>query len=64
MSGLAGSPGITPFLWFDQNAEEAADFYISIFPNSRRSYKVLLHPWRARCGDPLFFNAIRFTVFS
>ena len=27
---------ITPFLWFDQNAEEAADFYISIFPNSRR----------------------------
>jgi len=27
---------ITPFLWFDQNAEEAADFYVSIFPNSRR----------------------------
>jgi predicted 3-demethylubiquinone-9 3-methyltransferase (glyoxalase superfamily) len=27
---------ITPFLWFDANAEEAADFYLSIFPNSRR----------------------------
>ncbi|HWB32897.1 MAG TPA: VOC family protein [Acidobacteriaceae bacterium] len=27
---------ITPFLWFDQNAEEAANFYVSIFPNSRR----------------------------
>lgn len=27
---------ITPFLWFDSNAEEAADFYISVFPNSRR----------------------------
>lgn len=27
---------ITPFLWFDQNAEEAADLYVSIFPNSRR----------------------------
>jgi len=27
---------ITPFLWFDQNAEEAADFYVSVFPNSRR----------------------------
>ncbi|UWZ83763.1 VOC family protein [Occallatibacter riparius] len=26
---------ITPFLWFDQNAEEAAKFYVSIFPNSR-----------------------------
>jgi predicted 3-demethylubiquinone-9 3-methyltransferase (glyoxalase superfamily) len=26
---------ITPFLWFDDNAEEAAKFYISIFRNSR-----------------------------
>jgi predicted 3-demethylubiquinone-9 3-methyltransferase (glyoxalase superfamily) len=29
------NPSITPFLWFDGNAEEAAEFYISIFPNSR-----------------------------
>jgi predicted 3-demethylubiquinone-9 3-methyltransferase (glyoxalase superfamily) len=26
---------ITPFLWFDNLAEEAAGFYVSIFPNSR-----------------------------
>ena len=26
---------ITPNLWFDTNAEEAADFYVSLFPNSR-----------------------------
>lgn len=26
---------ITPFLWFDQQAEEAANFYVSIFPNSK-----------------------------
>jgi len=26
---------ITPFLWFDQQAEEAARFYVSVFPNSR-----------------------------
>jgi predicted 3-demethylubiquinone-9 3-methyltransferase (glyoxalase superfamily) len=26
---------ITPFLWFDTQAEEAAKFYTSIFPNSR-----------------------------
>jgi predicted 3-demethylubiquinone-9 3-methyltransferase (glyoxalase superfamily) len=26
---------ITPFLWFDTQAEEAARFYTSIFPNSR-----------------------------
>ena len=28
-------PKITPFLWFDGQAEEAADFYVSIFRNSR-----------------------------
>ena len=26
---------ITPFLWFDDDAEEAVRFYVSIFPNSR-----------------------------
>jgi predicted 3-demethylubiquinone-9 3-methyltransferase (glyoxalase superfamily) len=26
---------ITPFLWFDNQAEEAANFYVSIFKNSR-----------------------------
>jgi predicted 3-demethylubiquinone-9 3-methyltransferase (glyoxalase superfamily) len=25
---------ITPFLWFDQQAEEAVQFYLSIFPNA------------------------------
>ncbi len=26
---------ITPHLWFDKEALEAADFYVSIFPGSR-----------------------------
>ncbi len=26
---------ITPFLWFDKNAEEAMNFYVSIFKNSK-----------------------------
>jgi predicted 3-demethylubiquinone-9 3-methyltransferase (glyoxalase superfamily) len=26
---------ITPFLWFDNQAEEAANFYVSVFPNSK-----------------------------
>ena len=26
---------ITPFLWFDDNAEDAMNFYVSIFKNSR-----------------------------
>jgi len=28
-------PRITPFLWFDTQAEEAAKFYVSIFKSSR-----------------------------
>ncbi len=28
---------ITPFLWFDGNAEEAVDFYVSVFPNSKKT---------------------------
>lgn len=36
MSNLNSSPRITPFLWFDSNAEEAVEFYLSIFKNSRR----------------------------
>lgn len=26
---------ITPFLWYDNNAEEAANYYVSVFKNSR-----------------------------
>jgi predicted 3-demethylubiquinone-9 3-methyltransferase (glyoxalase superfamily) len=28
-------PKIVPNLWFDTNAEEAASFYVGLFPNSR-----------------------------
>jgi predicted 3-demethylubiquinone-9 3-methyltransferase (glyoxalase superfamily) len=35
---------ITPFLWFDTQAEEAATFYVSIFKNSK-----ILNV--ARCGE-------------
>lgn len=26
---------ITPFLWYDNQAEQAANFYVSLFPNSK-----------------------------
>ena len=35
---------ITPFLWFDNNAEEAVNHYLSSFKNSKIN-KIL------RCGD-------------
>lgn len=28
-------PNVTPFLWFDNQAEEAMNFYVSIFKNSK-----------------------------
>jgi len=28
-------PYITPFLWFDTKAQQAAEFYVSLFPNSK-----------------------------
>jgi predicted 3-demethylubiquinone-9 3-methyltransferase (glyoxalase superfamily) len=34
-------PKITPFLWFDKNAEEAVEFYLKVFPNSRRTDELL-----------------------
>lgn len=36
MSSFQDYPRISPFLWFDSNAEAAADFYVSVFPNSRK----------------------------
>jgi predicted 3-demethylubiquinone-9 3-methyltransferase (glyoxalase superfamily) len=36
MGILQNYPRITPFLWFDSNAEEAVDFYLTVFKNSRR----------------------------
>lgn len=38
---------ITPFLWFDNNAEEAIDFYMSVFKNARKG-----HAQRYPAGSP------------
>ncbi len=39
------SQKITPFLWFDHQAEEAAKFYISVFKKGSKMGKI------ARYGD-------------
>jgi predicted 3-demethylubiquinone-9 3-methyltransferase (glyoxalase superfamily) len=43
MSTLASYPRITPFLWFDNNAEDAVNLYLSVFKKSRL-LEVLRHP--------------------
>ncbi len=37
MTAISNSSRITPFLWYDANAEEAVDFYLSVFKNSHRT---------------------------
>jgi predicted 3-demethylubiquinone-9 3-methyltransferase (glyoxalase superfamily) len=43
-------PKITPFLWFDTNAEDAANFYFSIFPDAKKTAELRskgVGPWPA-----------------
>jgi len=35
--GITTTHKITPFLWFNGNAEEAVDFYISVFPDAEKT---------------------------
>jgi hypothetical protein len=52
---------IAPFLWFDGNAEEAARFYVSLFPDSRLE-GVIAAPGdnpETRAGEPL---TVEFTL--
>ena len=39
---------ITPFLWFENQAEDAANFYVSIFRNSKIVRRDALRRRRAR----------------
>jgi len=40
-----------PFLWFDREAEEAANFYVSVFPNSRITDAVRYGPGSPGGGE-------------
>jgi predicted 3-demethylubiquinone-9 3-methyltransferase (glyoxalase superfamily) len=51
---------ITPFLWFDTNAEEAARFYVSLFPNSSITHVSLYG--EAGPGPPGSFMVVGFEL--
>jgi predicted 3-demethylubiquinone-9 3-methyltransferase (glyoxalase superfamily) len=42
---------ITPHLWFDKEAKEAAEFYVSLFPNSKISNIATIHNTPTPTGD-------------
>jgi predicted 3-demethylubiquinone-9 3-methyltransferase (glyoxalase superfamily) len=54
MSAVSTGPRITPFLWFDENAGEAVEHYLSIFPNSRPLTE--FHDPRNPDGRPLVIS--------
>lgn len=47
MAAIDSSPRITPFLWFDGNAEEAVAFYLTVFNNSCKTSEL-----RRNVDDP------------
>ena len=57
---------ISPYLWFDNQAEEAANFYVSIFPNSTIT-NVMKIPTGPAEGNPIIdfqLDGLRFTAID
>ena len=54
---------ITPFLWYSTQAEEAAAFYASIFPDSRVERVVTL-PSDSPSGPPGSVKVVDFVLFG
>lgn len=54
---------ITPFLWYAKEAEEAAKFYTSIFPDSRIT-RVNAMPAESPSGPPGSVKVVEFLLFG
>jgi predicted 3-demethylubiquinone-9 3-methyltransferase (glyoxalase superfamily) len=54
---------ITPFLWYSKEAEEAAAFYVSIFPDSRVT-RVTTFPSASPSGPPGSVKIVDFVLFG
>ena len=54
---------ITPFLWYAKEAEEAAKFYASIFPDSRIT-RVVTMPSESPSGPPGSVKVVEFVLFG
>ena len=54
---------ITPFLWYSREAEEAATFYASIFPDSRVT-RVTALPSESPSGPPGSVKIVEFVLFG
>jgi predicted 3-demethylubiquinone-9 3-methyltransferase (glyoxalase superfamily) len=62
---------IRPFLWFDTNAQQARDFYLSVFKNSKALETVQLTDWVSGTNKTVpiatfdfELEGLRFTAFN
>ena len=49
---------ITPHLWFDKEAKEAAEFYVSVFPQSKIKNITTLHNTPSGSADVVTFELL------
>ena len=54
---------ITPFIWYAREAEEAAQFYASIFPDSRVT-RITTMPSESPAGPPGSVKVVEFELFG
>ncbi len=55
---------IIPHLWFDREAREAAEFYTSIFPDSRITHTTILHDTPSGDTDVVTFELAGYTFMA
>lgn len=55
---------ITPHLWFDKEAKEAAEFYVSVFPNSKITNVTTLHNTPSGDADIVSFEVWGYKFMS
>lgn len=60
---MASLQKITPFLWYTSQAEEAARFYASVFPDSRVT-RVVSMPSESPSGPPGSVQVVDFLLFG
>lgn len=55
---------IMPHLWFDTQAKEAAEFYVSVFPNSKITNATVLHNTPSGDCDVMSFDIMGYSFMS
>ena len=63
---MSGIQKIIPHLWFDKEAKEAAEFYVSVFPNSKITSTLTIHDTPSGDAEQVEFelNGIPFIAIS